>query len=189
MKNQDDEVMESRVSTFATQAINLVRVDSNEEYARLASALVDLRQAQEYVVARKEQLTLPAKAVLETAAEWFGKTEKTITYTEKHLKKLLGEYIDRRLPEVREASKDAIAAGDMLSLASAMVVVPNVPGITLRTDVDFVVEDENQIPDRFWGPPTLNVSEVKAALKNGEGIPGIRRKDRTSLAISTKDRK
>lgn len=189
MKNENDSLIQAQVLSFAASVRNLVAVTSNEEYTRLANALVDLRQAQEYVAARKEQITLPAKSVLSTAKEWFGETEKEITSTEKRLVTLLGEYVDRRLPEVRAASSGAIEAGDMLALASAMVVVPNVQGITLRNNVDFVVEDENQIPDRFWEAPALNVSEVKAALKDGEVIPGIRRKDRTSLAISTKDRK
>lgn len=189
MKNENDSLVESRVRDFAAQVKDLIRVDSNDEYARLAHALVDLRQAQEYVAARKEQLTLPAKSVLKTAADWFGGTEKQITATEDTLKRLLGEYIDRRLPEVREASKEAIGAGDMLALASSMVVVPNVPGVTLRNDVDFVVFDENMVPDEFFKPQEIHTARVKAALKEGQDIPGIRRQDRTSLAISTKDRK
>jgi len=189
LKEPNDILVESRVKDFATQVAGLTRINSNDEYSRLAHALVDLRRAQEYVTARKERLTVPAREIISTADGYFGGAQKQISDTEATLKRLLGEYIDRRLPEVKEASKDAIASGDMLALASSMVVVPNVSGITLRNDVDFIVEDENMVPDEFWKVPEIHGAKVKTALREGRDIPGIRRQDRISLAISTKDSK
>jgi hypothetical protein len=67
-----------------------------------------------------------------------------------------------------------------------MTIVPDVDGLSIRNEVAFEVIDYDAVPDEFF-ERTIRTSAIKTALKAGEQIPGIVRKDRVQIAISTKD--
>ena len=186
IKTRDDDLVASNVTLFKNKVDQTVEVTSIPEYVHLAKSLVELRRAKQYVQARKEQITAPAKTLTETAREWFGGTEKTIDATEKRLKDLLEAFIETRAAEAHVASKAALDAGDVAKSVELMVIVPDVDGLSIRNEVAFEVVDEHVIPDEYF-TRSLHSPSVKAALKAGETIPGIVRKDRVQIAISTKD--
>jgi hypothetical protein len=185
-RNADDERVSSNALAFQAQIGRLDHVESIQQYVHLAKSLVELRRARDYVKARKEQITAPVKALTETAKEWFGGTEKTIDATEKRLKDLLESFIEVRTDVARDESKAALDAGDVHKSIALMVIVPEVDGIQIRNEVAFEVVDYDAVPSEYF-ERTLKTGAVKTALKDGVAIPGIIRKDRAQIAISTKD--
>jgi hypothetical protein len=186
IRTNDDERVASNVSLFKTRVEQTTSVGSMAEYVHLAKSLVELRRAKDYVKARKEQITAPAKALTDTAKEWFGATEKAIDSTEKRLKDLLEVFIETRADTAQGESKAALDAGDVQKSIALMTIVPDVEGLSIRNEVAFEVIDYNAVPDEFF-ERTIRTSAIKTALKAGEQIPGIVRKDRVQIAISTKD--
>ena len=106
--------------------------------------------------------------------------------TERRLKDLLEAFIEVRTDVARDESKAALDAGDIHRSIELMVIVPEVDGIQIRNEVAFEVVDYDVIPDEYF-ERTLKNGAVKASLKDGVTIPGIVRKDRAQIAISTKD--
>ncbi len=182
-KTQDDDRVMTNVTAFKTQIDQTPTVESIPQYVHLAKSLVELRRAKQYVQARKEQITAPAKALTDTAKEWFGGTEKAIEATEKRLKDLLESFIEVRTDIAQAASKAALDAGDVQKSIALMTIVPDIDGLSIRNEVAFDVVDYDAIPDEYF-ERTIKTASVKTALKAGQTIPGIVRKDRVQIAIS-----
>jgi hypothetical protein len=186
IRTNDDERVASNVTVFKSQIERTLAVESVPQYVHLAKSLVELRRAKDYVKARKEQITAPARDLTQTAKEWFGATEKAIETTEKRLKDLLEAFIETRAELAQGQSKIALDAGDVTKAIELMVVVPEVDGVSIRNEVAFDIVDISAVPEEFF-EKTIKTSSVKTALKAGQTIPGIVRKDRVQLSISTKE--
>jgi hypothetical protein len=180
---EDDIVVIQTAPVLHRDAAHMGPISTPEAYRQAALGLIDVKAVLKTIAERRSEMTHPVQHLKDLADEWFGSAEELYLQTETALKARLVEYTERRIAEASTASKAAIAEGNLAGTLQAMQAYPQVEGLSYSTIVDFVVEDFNAVPDQYK-VASLKRREIVQALKAGESVPGIRRQDRTSLAVT-----
>lgn len=183
VQTPNDAQVKASIDQFDAQLQTVRGVTNAQDYMAMAISLVQLRRAQHYIKQRKDSVTKPLRAVEATVKEWFGSAEAKLAHSESKVRAMLEQYVDARVPEASAEAQAALAAGDTKAMVTAMGAVPAVPGISLATVVDFDVTDFDAVPDAFV-KREINAAKVKAELRAGRSVPGIRGYERTQISVS-----
>jgi hypothetical protein len=134
---------------------------------------------------KKTAITAPARKAAQEAAALFSEVEKGLESAETHLKQLLADYIDERLPAAAQEAATAVNAGDKTALQAALTALPNVDGIGLSTETSFDIIDFDAIPKQYL-KVEIDRKAILTALRKGIDIPGITEKNRTRISVTVK---
>jgi len=181
--NQHDATVISSIDQFDSQLQTVRGLKTPQDYMAMAVSLVQLRRAQHYIKQRKESVTKPLRAVEATVKGWFGAAEAKLAHSESRVRAMLEDFVDTRVPQASAEAKAALVAGDTTAMVAAMGAVPAVPGISLATVVDFDVVNFDEVPDGFIKKEVI-ATKVKAELRAGRSVPGIRGFERTQISVS-----
>lgn len=182
-RSPDDVALVNEAPRLLQQVAHLAPIEDHTTYQKLALALIEVKRIASTLKQREDEILKPAKALRQTATEWFGQAQQHYTDAEEHLKARLCDYVERRTTEAAVESRAALAAGDRVLALQAMTAFPQVDGLSYRNDIDFVVHDIDLVPDQYT-TRTTRKREISAALKRGESIPGIERLDSVTLAVT-----
>lgn len=154
-----------------------------EEFRVAAESLLMVKGRIKNLDTRRKTLTKPAKDLAAAVGELFDPPTKAYQMVEARLKALIGDFVDRRLPEAVVEAQAAAARGDRDALAAAMRPIPMVAGLSLRTATEVEVLDESLVPERFF-TREVDMVALRAAVRAGEIVPGTRKTERTQVAVS-----
>ncbi len=174
-----------RFDPFLKSLPALKKIETPVAYTAAATALIEVKTALKTVEEKKTAITAPARKVAQEAAALFSEVEKGLEHAEAHLKQLLADYIDERLPAAAQEASVAVNAGDKTALQAALTALPNVEGIGLSTETSFDIIDFEAIPKQYL-KVEVDRKAVLTALRRGVDIPGIIEKNRTRISVTVK---
>lgn len=182
-QSPDDVAMVDEAPKLLQRVAHLGPIEDSDTYTKLAAALIEVKRIGLALEQRREEIMEPVKALRKTATEWFGEAQRHYQDAETHLKVRLCDYVQRRTTEAGDEARAALAAGNTTEALQAMTAFPQVPGLSYRSEIHFVVHDIDLVPEEYV-TRTYRKREILAALKRGESIPGVERLDSVTLAVT-----
>lgn len=159
-----------------------LQVTNKEEYAFAAEVARDVKTQLSLIETERKRITGPQYEAWKAANDLFSRVREKYEIAERVLKERMSHFLAAE--KAREMALLAEAAhGDVTALALAAEAAPTAKGVSERQQVTFEVVDPSLVPDAYW---ILNDKAIRAAVKAGVQIPGVRVMVETTVAISAR---
>jgi hypothetical protein len=158
-------------------------ITTSEQYVTAAKQLLSVKAAQAHIEGLESEMLGPVREIQAIAKAWFGSAKADAAAAETALKAAMEHYIEQRVPQAALDAQEQIRQGNTLGVLEAMVAVPPVEGISMANRVDFEVVDIDLVPPELVDKKVRH-KDVCARLRRGDEVPGIIRKDRTTITAA-----
>lgn len=158
-------------------AANSLYVNNQKEADEATLLLKNIKEAEKFVTAKKEEITRPLMKSLSSVRDLFKPIELNLQDATKTIKaKILAWTIEEQDKKDKEQAKIAarVEKGTMRSDTAAAkleAINKESPKSNLRTLKKVRVVDETAIPREYLIPDMIKITE--AILRHGENIPGV----------------
>jgi len=185
----DDKTAALAVAPYAQRAEMLLAILPASEItnaAELEAANLLIKQIKtrsDELAAVKKQITQPMRAALAAVSELFTPVEEKYAEAEKQLKTMVVAYLTHMESQARLAIGRAAESGDDMGEAVelALTSTQTPEGMQVRRVSEVVVFDEASVPREYLTP---DLKKIKAAVKTGIDIPGVRVETKKQVAVS-----
>lgn len=175
----------TQLSTEAQEVLARLQplsINNKEDYAFAAELARDVKTQLAQIEAERKRIVGPQYEAWKAANDLFSRVREKYEVAEKILKEKMGLFLAAE--KAREMALLAeVAKGDVTALALAAEAAPTAQGVSERKNVTFEVVDPNAVPDEYW---ELNLKAIRAAVKAGAVIPGVRVSVETTVAVSAR---
>lgn len=159
-----------------------LQITNPTEYAFAAEVARDVKTQLAQIETERKRITGPQYEAWKATNDLFSRVREKYEIAERILKERMGHFLAAE--KARETALLAEAAnGDVTALALAAEAAPSAKGVSERVQVTFEVFDPSLVPDAYW---VLNDKAIRAAVKSGVQIPGVRVTVGTTVAISAR---
>jgi hypothetical protein len=155
-------------------------VTTREQYAFAAEVVRDVATTLAEVEAERVKITKPQYEAWRATNDLFSRVRKRYEEGDAILREKMETYLAEEKARERLLLQE-VASGNVEALAVMGEASPTVDGISERKKVSFEVVDEALVPDEYW---VLDEKAIRAAVKSGVKIPGVKTINGTSLAVS-----
>lgn len=161
-----------------------VTIENQETYNGVADVLLDVKARAKDLKAKRDEVVKPLKDAVKTVDALFKEPLKQFETAEGMLKDSLASYITSSTVEQERLLTAAMETGGTEGTAmvqrAAALATPAVEGIQTRSVMKFEIENFEDIPREFL---KVDDAKVRAAVRVGDHVPGVRAWQDVSIAV------
>jgi hypothetical protein len=162
----------------------LQQLPDRQAYQVASENLLALKQIQQKTKAKKEEFLAPTREITRAAKNVFGDFEEELENTEIHMRKLLIDFVQHSMENAKAQREGLVLKRDFDALLENMQVVPQVSGISFRSDWEVEVTCLDQVPAEYLRQE-IDLPKIKKAAKAGIEIPGLIIKRKLGVSVTT----
>ena len=175
---------------IATVAQEL-KIHDESGFEEAGAVLVEIKGRKKNLEARRKLITKPMMEAKKEVDELFKVPIASLTKAESALKGAIGRYVEEiekerqglivDAAEAHESGEGSENVRDILIKAEARKA-PKLKGVSLKTLTKFEITDEDLLPRHLLTPDMV---KIRAAVKAGMEVPGIRVWEEKSVAAAS----
>lgn len=161
------------------ETIPLFEITTNDDMAFANASLEEIKASAKTLEADRTSVTKPLNEALRGINAWFKPVAKLYEKAEVLWKEKIAAVLieqkrvqDEALALVAEAPGEV--ATEVLAVAHGQELVEQPSNISIRTDWDFEITDESQIPRAFCTPDRAKIKAYVHAFREAAVVPGVR---------------
>ena len=174
-----------------------LQIQNHDDLTFAVEATADVIEQRKALQARRDAILKKQRAVIDDVKALFAPAIDYLEEAEQTLRDSLIQYrhkCDEQRSDLIDQAAKAIEASshdvaDSVIAAAESYEVPNVDGLQWREKSDVVVEDTQAVAGAlvdlgYWECLTVNKPAIKAVLKKGAEIPGVRLESTLTTTIT-----
>jgi signal transduction protein with GAF and PtsI domain len=175
--------LRKKAAPLLKQLEKITSIKTLEDFDRAAVQTKLLKDIGKEVKEEKERVLSSIKTLEADIRGLFAPTEEDIESAERDIKELMDKYLEKKDSEKKRIEQD-FKEGKITSIAVFNKKIANTETKSSAASVSNVNEvkivDKSKIPLQYLEP---NMTAIKAALKGGEDVPGVKLSKKRSIRI------